>query len=254
MQITGTLEGNSIIAEVKKAEEVGTLIKTAREQGGFMLGLSLRPEPFTIYKITMTTEHGFDFTFQAKVLQIFEQGDALNAAFQLEEWTQSKELELQRKLKEALTTTDDDEAEGEAFGRAPIYRIKQMDSGEKMRLAMKAERNERKILCRDSSAQVLLSLLANPRIEGSDVLQIVKSTHASSGVLQRVAQDRRWASNSEIQTAIVRNPKTPTPIAIRLLEVVPTRELREMAKMGSIRENVRRAAFRLYTKRSNRRR
>ena len=60
-------------------------------------------------------------------------------------------------------------------------------------------------------------------------------------------------SNSEIQTALVRNPKTPTPIAIQLLESVPTRELRDMAKMGSLRENVRRAAFRVYSKRTSRR-
>ncbi len=254
MQIAGTLEGSSIAVEVAEAEAVGTLIRTAREQGGFMLGLSARPEPFLVYRINFTTERGFNFSCQVKVLQIFEKGGLITTAFQLEGWAQSKELELQRKLKEAVTTAGDGEGEGEVYGRAPIYRIKKLDLGEKMQLAMKADRNERKILCRDNSAQVLLSLLTNPRIQGSDVLQIVKSTHASSGVLQRVAQDRRWTSNSEIQSAIVRNPKTPTPIAIRLLEVVPTRELREMAKMGSMRENVRRAAFRVYTKRTSRRR
>jgi hypothetical protein len=101
---------------------------------------------------------------------------------------------------------------------------------------------------------VLLSLLANPRLESTDVLAIVKSTHASSGVLQRVAKDRRWMSNKEVQAAIVRNPKTPTPIAIQLVDNVPTPELRQMAKMGSLRETVRRAAFRAYTKRTSRRR
>jgi hypothetical protein len=117
---------------------------------------------------------------------------------------------------------------------------------------MKANRGERQILVRDTSPQVLLSLLSNPRVEAGDVLQIVKSTHANAGILQRIASDRRWASNHEIQTAIVRNPKTPPPIAIKLLEQVPTRELRDMAKVGSLRETVRRAAFRVYQKRTGR--
>jgi len=184
------------------------------------------------------------------VVQIFEQGPgALAAAFQLDGWAPSKEDELKRKLAAGAEQAE----EGEARGAAPIYRIRRMNYNEKVRLALKADRGERQILCRDSTPQVLLNLLSNPRIESTDVLQIVKSTHANAGVLQRVASERRWMSNSEIQTAIVRNPKTPTPIAIRLLEVVPTQELRGMAKMGALREDVRRAAFRVYSKRMSRR-
>jgi len=61
------------------------------------------------------------------------------------------------------------------------------------------------------------------------------------------------APEGETRGASPRNPKTPTPIAVRLLEHVPTRELRQMARMGALRENVRSAAFRLYTKRTSRR-
>ena len=259
MQHQGDLQGQAVTVTVGEREAARTLLVEAAEQGGFLLGLSARPEPFATYSIELQGPGNFNFTFDARVVQIFEQGGELTTAFQLEGWTQSRMDTLERMLA-AEPEPDEDvpaggaKVEGEAHGQAPIYRIKQMNPSEKMRLAMKADRAERRILCRDNSPQVLLGLLANPRIESTDVLAIVKSSHASSGVLQRVAKDRRWMTNSEVQTALVRNPKTPTPIAIQLLESVPTNELRKMARMGALRETVRRAAFRAYTKRTSRRR
>jgi len=254
MQLSATLDGDVITAQLDDRSAAPELLRSATQQGGFMLGISAKPEPFAVYTIVLEADGEFRFDFQAQVVQIFDQGSAgLAAAFQLEHWSKAKDDELTRKLRAEAGSQGDAEDEGELRGKAPIYRIKSMNTSEKLRLAMQADRAERQILCRDSSPQVLLGLLANPRIEASDVLQIVKSNHASAGVLQRVAKDRRWMTNSEIQTAIVRNPKTPTPIAIQLLETVPTRELQSMAKMGALRETVRRAAFRAYTKRKGRR-
>ena len=250
----GTLTGSTIVVELDDHEAAASFVQLARDQNGFMIGLSQRPQPFAVYTLVLQAGAGFELRFEARVVQIFEQGGDLAAALQLEGWSRSKELELERKVRAASAEQSSPAAGGEARGASPIHRIRQLDAAEKNRLAMKANRAERQILCRDSSPQVLLGLLANPRVEATDVLQIVKSTHASAGVLQRVAKDRRWSSNSEIQTALVRNPKTPTPIAIQLLESVPTSELRQMARMGSLRENVRRAAFRVYSKRTGGRR
>ncbi len=110
-----------------------------------------------------------------------------------------------------------------------MFRIKQLDPSKRMLLAMKADRTERQILCRDTSPNVLLGLLGNPRIEAEKVLAIVKSAYASGAVLQRVAGERRWMGSAEIRTAVVRNPKTPTPLAVRLLDTLPITELRELA-------------------------
>lgn len=253
MLVNATLEGTRITAVAADGAAVGRLIEDAKTQGGFMLELDRRPEPFVTCEVAVRAGDGFELELTARVVQIFEREGTISVALQLVDWTPSRDLELRRKLERTAAEATGDAPEGEAFGRAPIYRIRDLDPAEKNRLAMRADRAERQILCRDSSPQVLLGLLANPRLEAGDVLAIVKSTHASAGVLQRVAKDRRWAANSEITTALVRNPKTPSPVAIQLLEGVPTQELRKMARMGSLRENVRRAAFRLYTKRTSRR-
>jgi len=253
MEISADLSQRTITIEVSAPDDAVTFIEGAKTNHGFMIPLSDRPEPFLTFTFHIRASGGFGLSFDAKLLQLLEPpGGGQQGAFQLLDWDGAKDKELARKAA-AVRAGDDPAPEGEAHGASPIYRIQKMDPGERARLALRAGRAERQILCRDTTPQVLLNMLSNPRVEAQNVLAIVKSTYANGGLLQRIAKDRRWASNAEILTAIVRNPKTPTPIAIRLLEHVPTRELKVMARIGALRENVRRAAFRLYTKRTSRR-
>ena len=125
-----------------------------------------------------------------------------------------------------------------------------MTPPEKARLARKANRTERQILLRETSPQVTLALLTNPHIEGDDVVQIVKSPYTPGGVLKRIAADRRWLSNPDVRQALVRNPQTPTPLAIRLLPGLPTPVLQALARGGEAREDLKKAALKLYLKRT----
>ena len=122
---------------------------------------------------------------------------------------------------------------GEARGVSPAHQIRKMNQGQKAILATRAGRSERQILLRETSPQVLTGLLVNPRLEGKDVLQLVRSTHATAALLQRVAQDQRWAKNQEILASVAKNPKTPTPLAVRLVERLRISDLRKMAKMSA---------------------
>ena len=94
-----------------------------------------------------------------------------------------------------------------------------------------------------------MGLLANPRIEHKDVLTLARSSAASSGVLQRIAKDRRWTANYEVRLALVKNPQTPTPLAVRMLDTLRERDLRVLAKGSTVREAIRAAALRLVIKR-----
>lgn len=142
---------------------------------------------------------------------------------------------------------------GETRGTSPIHRIRSMTPPERTRLARKADRIERQILLKDNSPQVLQALLLNPRVESKDVVRLVKSTHTNAPLLKRIVEDGRWGQNQEILGLVARNPKTPSPVAIRLIEKLRTSDLRFMAKMSSgVRENIRRAVLREYLKRSGR--
>lgn len=248
-EVTADVAGGKLGLRFQERDAVRGFFSAARAQQGFMVPLPERPRQFATFAVTVSDPGGFELQLQARAVQVFDRGGSLTVAFVFADWVPSKDAELERKLSAAPAAVDD----AESTGVSPVFRIRELDPGAKQRLAMKADRAERRILCHDPLPPVLLALLSNPRLEAEDVLTIVKSTHATAGILERVAADRRWMASPEIRTAVVRNPKTPTPLAVRLLDTLPLTELRDMAKMGSIREDVRRAAFRIYEKHPSRR-
>lgn len=134
----------------------------------------------------------------------------------------------------------------EMTGASIALEIRRLNVSQRMRLATRAGRLERQILLRDNSPQVLMALLANPRIDEQEVRDLVRSPHAASGVLQHVAKDRRWSNHYEIRLCLVRNPKTPTPLAQRLLPSLRQPDLQTLAKSPNVREAIKGAALRLY--------
>ena len=59
--------------------------------------------------------------------------------------------------------------------------------------------------------------------------------------LQLIGEHPEWAHNATVATALVRNPRYPSPLALRLLSRVPAAELRLIAK-GNARPPIVQAA------------
>lgn len=190
---------------------------------------------------------------EARVMQVFDAGEqGWATALEATEPEGLAELAGEPSTAKASAEprrTADAAGSDEMRGASPAFRIREMNVSQRMRLASRATLTERRILLRDSSPQVLMGLLANPRIEDKEVLALVKSSAASSGVLQRIAKDRRWSLSYEIRLALVKNPQTPTPMALKMLETLRERDLRVLAKAGSVREAIRAAALRRVVKR-----
>lgn len=250
MEVVANLESDRIALDFSDETELRAFVGTAREQGAFLLELAELPAPFASLSILLRLASGFETELSVSVVQLFEGSGAPSAAFQLEPLSRGWELEFERRLRQADKSADD---HSEMTGVPPIVRIRRMNVRERMFLATKADRAERATLLRDSSAQVLMGLITNPRIGADDIVQIIRNPQVSPGVLDRITRENRWLANSEIQKALVRNPKTPSPVAMRLVDGLPTEELRKLAKIQSgLRENLRKAALRAYLKRTRR--
>jgi hypothetical protein len=124
-------------------------------------------------------------------------------------------------------------------------RIRNLSRTEKLWLAPKADRSERQVLIQDNDAQVIFSLLKNPRITTEEVIRIARSPLLSSIAAELIAKTTIWAGNSEIRAALVHNPRTPTPLAIKLLPTLPDPEIRQIAKSGGVSQALKQAALRI---------
>ena len=117
-----------------------------------------------------------------------------------------------------------------------------MTSQEKIQIALKGSRDERQAILRDVNKMVHAHVLKNPNVQLDEVASMAKMTTVSPDLLAAIAQRREWAGRPEIAQALVRNPKTPIPTAVKLLDNLSMSELRILAKDSHTRAPIQAAA------------
>lgn len=123
-------------------------------------------------------------------------------------------------------------------------RITRMSSLEKQDLALSGNRLERLALLKDSNKTLHTLVLKNRKITSEEVRMLAAFRNANPQALQKIAANTEWARDGRIVTALVGNPKTPQQVAIRLLDRLPTAELRRLARATDVPPAISRAARR----------
>jgi hypothetical protein len=108
--------------------------------------------------------------------------------------------------------------------------LDEMSLNQKMQLAMKGDRTARSLLLKDPNKTIQSFILQNPRITLDEVKYLAGYRQANADVLNAIAAHRDWTQNPGVVSALVRNPKTPGPTAVRMMEKLPMAEIRRLAK------------------------
>jgi regulator of extracellular matrix RemA (YlzA/DUF370 family) len=132
-----------------------------------------------------------------------------------------------------------------------IRRIMFMNTKDRMKLAMKGDREARGILIRDSNKVVCSAVVNNPRITEQEVENVAAMRTVSDEVLRLIAMNRSWARNYSIIHNLARNPKTPIPTVMNILLRLRTKDLQNLSQNRNVSETVRRQAHRLASTRSH---
>ena len=101
---------------------------------------------------------------------------------------------------------------------------------EKMHLAMSCDRELRFQFLRDPNKQLHPLVMKNPRIGLEEVQWAAKLTTLNPEALKLIADHPEWGHHAGVAAALVRNPKTPVPVALKLLPRLPIAELRALAR------------------------
>ena len=131
-----------------------------------------------------------------------------------------------------------------------IRRIMFMTTRDRMKLAMKGDREARSILIRDANKVVSSAVINNPRITDHEVENISAMRTVADEVLRLIALNRTWARSYSIIHNLARNPRTPIPTAMNILPRIRTKDLLNLAQNRNVSEAVRRQAHRLTSTRS----
>jgi hypothetical protein len=147
-------------------------------------------------------------------------------------------------------SAEDDEISGERISM--INRIMRMGMKDRVKLAMKGDREARNILIRDPNRIVSQAVIQNARITEQEVEKIAAMRTVPEDILRQIANHRSWLRNYSIMHNLARNPRTPLSNVITILVRLQLKDLNAISKNRNVSDAVRRQAFRLVSLRQGR--
>lgn len=220
--------------EFDNDEELRHEFETNLSAGGLFLSSTERPSEMSTIQLNLRLGEGGSIATTATVVRLFEDGFAVAIDANPHE------------ILSRLTARPESKEESPGAKSASVWdRIRAMPYPEKIILATRADRSERGVLIQDNDPQLLYYLLKNPRITTEEVLRIARMSSLSASVADLIAKTTQWSSNQEIRSAIVNNPRTPTPLALKLLPTLPEPEIRHIAKSTAVSQALKQAALRI---------
>lgn len=129
--------------------------------------------------------------------------------------------------------------------RLPLaMKIQRMTVPERIKLAQTGGREARTLLMQDPNRVVQLAVLDNPKITSSEVAGFANSRNISDEALRKIAENREWFKLYPVRLALVKNPKTPVGIALKLVSTLIPQDLKILAKSKSVSSVIVQAARR----------
>ena len=120
-----------------------------------------------------------------------------------------------------------------------------MGVSEKIKMALTGDKEWRSIFLKDSNKLVNTAVLKNPRITDGEVLAVCKNKTSSEELIRIVLVNKEWIKLLPIRSALVSHPKTPIASALRFMDSLKIKELKDLSKSKSVSQVVVSAARRV---------
>jgi len=224
MQVTRTSPDAFTVA-FESEEELREEHRANLSVGGLRLPTADRPPLHALLDVTLRGPTGAEAKVRATVVAPLPDGIALSIE------AESGDL-LERLLAGAAEK-----------GQTLADRLRGLPRVQKIILATKADRTERAFLVQDNDPQVLSSLLKNPRITIDEVVRVAKSSFLNYQTAEVIIGTAQFMASLDVRVALVHNPKTPPPFALRILPTLPESELRTIARGAATSMALKQAAL-----------
>ncbi|MEW6324062.1 MAG: hypothetical protein AB1515_01600 [Nitrospirota bacterium] len=141
----------------------------------------------------------------------------------------------------------------EAVEKVPLFvAVQRMTVAERMQFARRTDKEGRGLLIRDSNKQVALAALANPKLTIQEVEQFAKSRQLDGDLLREIASNLGWMKHYTVVHALAANPKTPVPLAVKMLPRLKNLDLKLLGADRNLPSAIRVTAARLLKARNER--
>jgi len=113
-----------------------------------------------------------------------------------------------------------------------------MNVAQKLKLALRGNRDARTLLARDNNKIIRRFVLNNPMITEEEIINIARDKNATEEVLRFISERGDWVKNYGVRRSLATNPKTPLAIAQRNLATLLITDLARIARSKDIPQAV----------------
>ncbi|MGD8776187.1 MAG: hypothetical protein PVH57_09010 [Syntrophobacterales bacterium] len=135
-------------------------------------------------------------------------------------------------------------AEEKDIRKSKVQQIQDLPVPEKIELAKTGSREERLILIRDGNKEVREAVLDNARITEVEIAAIASSPNVPNELLDKIIANLDWMKNYQVMLALVNNPRTPPSLALKLVDRLRHKDLKQLAESKNLFEELVAAAKR----------
>lgn len=150
-------------------------------------------------------------------------------------------VELKPEEAEAILTEDEKKDEK---AKSSLQRLFSLKTGQKIKAALTEDAQTRSFLIRDPNRLVALAVLGSPKITEAEIEGIAGMKNVSDEVLRRIGTNRDWTKKYTVINSLVKNPRTPLPIAMSFVSRLQPRDIRALTVDRNVPEAIRKSAQR----------
>lgn len=155
----------------------------------------------------------------------------------------SDENLIEVKPEEAAALLTEEEKKDEK-AMSSLTRLFSLKTGQKIKAALTEDAQTRSFLIRDPNRLVALAVLGSPKITEAEVEGIAGMKNVSDEVLRRIGTNRDWTKKYTVINSLVKNPRTPLPIAMGFVSRLQPRDIKALTVDRNVPEAIRKSAQR----------
>ncbi len=105
---------------------------------------------------------------------------------------------------------------------------------EKIKMGLTGDKEWRSLLIKDANKLVQAAVMKNPRITDGEVIAIARNKQSSDEMVRLILLNKDWMKLYEIKKSLVSHPKTPVPKAIRMVQFLTVKDLKDLARSRNV--------------------
>ena len=166
-----------------------------------------------------------------------------NKAFELVGSTSEELQEVTAAAAAPAAGTTEAKTEKGAERESILQKIARMKVGERVKLAMLGNKEERGVLIRDGSKVVSSAVLASPKLTDSEVENIAAMKNVQESVLRDIQRSRKFMKNYNVVRNLVNNPRCPLDLSLNMIKLLMVNDLKGLSMNKNVPETLKKIAL-----------